>query len=274
MPVNAWCRGKNRLRTIIILVAAIALFGLTAIAGARSEKMAALFEYGYAWLSAGQYSMALNWFSEITNVDPTAAEAHVVKGIIYQTLGDEERALTSWTEAERLGSWEAVCLSGDLFLEQGRLELAEAAYRRVLEQNAAAAKALYGLGLVAEKKGLAQEAVAYYRQATAKAEGDPDYEMPQAFYRLGILQYQSGEIDQAIEALKRAALLSSLDPHIMLALGEVYEAKGAVPEALHAYEYALHLQPGLSSAAEGVARLKKLAGADKGQAVKATPATP
>ncbi|HHW08959.1 MAG TPA: tetratricopeptide repeat protein [Firmicutes bacterium] len=260
MPPIACGKERNRLRNIIILLVVVALFGLTVIAGARTEKVAVLFEYGYAWLAAGQYSMALRWFDELTKIEPADPEAHLVKGTIYQILGDEEQALNSWAEAERLGSWEAVCLAGDLLYKQGKLELAAAAYQKVLEQNAGTAKALYGLGLVAEKKGDNAEALGYYQQAVDIAEGNPDYEMPQAFYRLGMLHYRTGDHEQALEALQRAALLSSLDPYIMLALGEVYEASGAIPEALHAYEYALHLQPGLAPAAEGVARMKKAAG--------------
>ncbi len=244
----------------LLLLAMVIMLAAGSVALARPvlTRVTALLEYGYAWICAGSLPMAYTQFREAATQDSTNVESRLVMGIIDHLNGDDRKALDNWSEAEKLGNTDAAALAGDLYFTNGRLAEAETAYQRVLKANPSSVKALYGLALVAEKKGHDDEAIEKLTKVVESFGEDPSYELPQVYYHLGKLQIAAGDPAGALKALQRGALLAPRDAYMSLALGQAYEAKGSIPEAVHAYEHALQLSPHLAPAEEGLRRLATL----------------
>ena len=71
-----------------------------------------------------------------------------------------------------------------------------------------------------------EDAIAYYRQAL---EIDPDYQ--DALHGLARAQFDSGQVDDAIQTAKRLTEIDADDPLAHTSLSMFYQAKGMIEEA-------------------------------------------
>ena len=243
-------------RMVLLALVIILAAGAVALAKPDIARVTSLIEYGYAWVCARSLPMAFIQFREAAAQDSANAESRVMLGIINHINGDDRQALEQWAQAESLGDMAAAALAADVLYTNGQLDEAEAAYQRTLIADPEAVKALYGLALIAEKKGKDNEAIDNLNKVVASFNKDPYYELPQAYYHLGKLQLAANNTAAALEALERGALLAPHDADMNLVLAQAYEAKGDIPEALHAFEHTLQLSPKLAPALEGLKRLK------------------
>lgn len=242
-------------RTLLLALIISLTVGATSLAR-YDISISELIDYGYAWLCAQSMPMAFNQFRTAAARDANDVESRLMMGIIYQINGDHRRALEMWAEAENLGSIEAATLAGDLYFANSNLDKAQEAYQRVLDKHPETVKAIFGLALVAQVRGENDQAMAGMQKVIDLANNDPYYEMPQAYYHLGRLQLSAGLIPQAVKTLERGILLAPFDADMHLAIGQVYEAESSFLKAMHSYEYALHLNPELTPAEEGIKRVK------------------
>src|SRR5262245_53315225 len=81
----------------------------------------------------------------------------------------------------------------------GRLQDAEALYRRIISQDANHPEAWYRLGLIAQQAGHWEGAVNCFRNALQQA---PDW--PEALNDLGIAQARGGRIQDAMTSFQKA----------------------------------------------------------------------
>ena len=77
------------------------------------------------------------------------------------------------------------------------------------------------------------------------------------FYVLGFVHFKRGELAEAIDPLKKAAVLgqSYIAANASAVLGQVYEARKDIPAAIDAYRRALQIEPANRSAASALKRL-------------------
>jgi protein O-GlcNAc transferase len=125
----------------------------------------------------------------------------------------------------------------------GKLEEADAAYRRVLLQDPACHPAIHFLGLVALQRGAAQQAVEHIERALQLEPGRADYHS-----NLGQAYAAAGRAEDA-ERAYRAAL--ALEPDYAVAhsnLGASLHGRGQLREAEQSYRRAVALQPALATA--------------------------
>lgn len=176
----------------------------------------------------------------------------------------------------------------------GRLDLAEAGYREVLEQDPEDRDALFNLGRVLRRSGRGEEALQVYRRVLALHPGsaeaqlrvgetlsalgrpqealqvleavlasNPDY--APAHNSLGMALREAGRLDEALAACQRAV---ALDPGLMLAhynAGNFLREKGFLAEAAAAYRTAISIEPGLAEAHNNLGSVLK----DQGNADEA-----
>jgi predicted O-linked N-acetylglucosamine transferase (SPINDLY family) len=90
------------------------------------------------------------------------------------------------------------------------------------------------LGLQHHQAGNLAEAERIYRQILQADPREPD-----AWHRLGLIAYQVGKFDAAVEAITRAIELREEDAAYHSNLGLAYEGLGRMPEALVAYRRAV-----------------------------------
>ena len=100
------------------------------------------------------------------------------------------------------------------------------------------ARALVERGIAAENAGAPDQALQCYREAV---EADPDYAA--AHYNLGLARLISGENALAEADLRAALRLRPAFPEAWVALAEVLETLGRLPEAEAAYRSAIGLRP-------------------------------
>ena len=120
----------------------------------------------------------------------------------------------------------------------GRLDEAEALYRRVLELEPGNADALHLLGVVAHQRGENELAADLIGQAIARNDRVP------AFHNnLGNALFALGSVEAAAEAYRRTLALQPEHADARFNLGAVYQAQGRPEEAAAAFEQVLRLRP-------------------------------
>ncbi|MEJ0066362.1 MAG: tetratricopeptide repeat protein [Caulobacteraceae bacterium] len=172
----------------------------------------------------------------------------------------------------------------------GRLDEADGAYRKVLQQDPNHAASLHGLGAIAHQGGRYERAVELISRAAAidpavapyrsslgnalKALGRPeeaeaayraalliDAGDPVALNNFGNLLQGMGRSDEAIELYRRALELRPGNPVTHNNLGNALAALGRFSEAAALYERALALRPDYAEAEYNLANLR----ADEGR---------
>jgi len=127
---------------------------------------------------------------------------------------------------------------GDILYDLGRLDEAEACYRRALQINPDYAEAHYNLGFTHKVFGRLDKAEASYRRALAI---NPDY--VKAHVNLGAVLQDLGQLDAAVASYRRAL---AIEPGYVVAhynLGFSLRALGQLDGAVASYRRALAIKP-------------------------------
>jgi tetratricopeptide (TPR) repeat protein len=123
-------------------------------------------------------------------------------------------------------------------LRAGKLEAAEAAFRRVLEQGGRVAYVHNNLGLVYQERGQHKPAVAQFREAIRL---DPGYGAPRL--ALGASLLALDQVGEATVELEQAAKLLPREPLARLQLARAYERAGKWTGAVEQYRALKELAP-------------------------------
>ena len=121
--------------------------------------------------------------------------------------------------------------------QAGRLEEAEAGYRRVLEQEPQNAIALQFLGVLSMQRGEPERGEQLIRQALGIRADIPDF-----YNNLGLCLRLQDRLEEAQDCYRRAIAIKSDYAPAYNNLGLDLQAVGAVDEAIAAYRNALQLQ--------------------------------
>lgn len=123
-------------------------------------------------------------------------------------------------------------------LRAGKLEAAEAAFRRVLEQGGRVAYVHNNLGLVYQERGQHKAAVAQFREAIRL---DPAYAAPRL--ALGASLLALDQVGEATVQLEQAAKLLPREPLARLQLARAYERAAKWTGAVEQYRALKELTP-------------------------------
>jgi predicted O-linked N-acetylglucosamine transferase (SPINDLY family) len=126
--------------------------------------------------------------------------------------------------------------------QSGRIEEAEALYRRILEVDPGHPGALYLLGGIAYQNGDDAEAFALIDEVLRDEPADPD-----AQHLFALINQRRGDSALALEAVGRALALNPNYLHAWLTQGNLLRAAQRFEEALASYTHALELQGGAVS---------------------------
>jgi len=119
----------------------------------------------------------------------------------------------------------------------------ETLWRTTIAKNPSCWMAYNNLGVVQFQKGDLDDAIEKYEQSLRL---NPDY--PEAHYNLGSALLQKGQIEEAIEHSRKALQLQPNDPDAHVVLGNAFMAKQDVDGAINQYAQALALRPDDSNA--------------------------
>ena len=153
------------------------------------------------------------------------------------------------THAESRVFAEEWSLTGDSLARENRLEEAEDAFRRALQEDPGSGPALDGIGRMRVERGDWVGAEDAFRQSIARGESQ------RARLHLGLVLERRGRPEEALSELRKAASLRPDDPTSLEALGRVLLGLGRADEAAAAYRGALERQPENAAAHLGLARI-------------------
>jgi len=120
---------------------------------------------------------------------------------------------------------------------------AETLWRTTIAKNPGCWMAYNNLGVVQFEKGNVEDAIEKYQQSLGL---HPDY--PEAHYNLGSALLQNGYADEAIRHCEEALKIQPNEPDAHIVLGNAFMAKQDVDRAIAHYEQALTLRPEDSNA--------------------------
>src|SRR5207253_7695688 len=119
----------------------------------------------------------------------------------------------------------------------------ERLWRTTIAKNPGCWMAYNNLGVVQFEKGNVEDAIEKYQQSLGL---HPDY--PEAHYNLGSALLQNGYADEAIRHCEEALKIQPNEPDAHIVLGNAFMAKQDVDRAIAHYEQALTLRPEDSNA--------------------------
>jgi tetratricopeptide (TPR) repeat protein len=150
-----------------------------------------------------RFQAAIVRFRQALKLDPRFVRAWDNLGLAYEALGQQQEAVHSYEEANRLNrqslagsSWPPLNL-GSVMLKLNRLHDAERYLRESLTYDPKCAKAHYQLAVLLEKQGKLEEAVTQLKESSAS---DPSYAEPH--YALNRIYRKQGQIQNAQAALE------------------------------------------------------------------------
>jgi tetratricopeptide (TPR) repeat protein len=153
---------------------------------------------------AREYTSAISRLRHVIELDPNMMRAHNNLGLCYDSLGQFEEAVQSFTRAielnrrqEHPSAWPPLNLAVSL-ISLNRLDEAAARLHEALSYNPKFPQAHYQLGLVLEKERKFEEAIAPLQRAIAL---DPSY--PEPHYTLGRIYQRLGKRDEAQEQIEK-----------------------------------------------------------------------
>ena len=153
---------------------------------------------------AREYTSAISRLRHVIELDPNMMRAHNNLGLCYDSLGQFEEAVQSFTRAielnrrqEHPSAWPPLNLAVSL-ISLNRLDEAAARLHEALSYNPKFPQAHYQLGLVLEKERKFEEAIAPLQRAI---ELDPSY--PEPHYTLGRIYQRLGKRDEAQEQIEK-----------------------------------------------------------------------
>ncbi len=169
----------------------------------------------------GSLREAVEAYRELLALDPTHLRAHNNLGVLYDRLGDHQKALAEYRAAEALDPDDVrlQCNMAAVLASLGRYREAEEKLRRALDVDPKNADARENLGLVYFKKGLYAAAAAELRRA---ADLEPD--RATAYLYLAEALNHMDEVDAAIEAAERSIELRA-SPRAYYTLGILFDRK-------------------------------------------------
>ena len=179
----------------------------------------------------GDFPAAAACFETATKLEPRQIGPLVNASMAYSNMEQNDKAEQSLRRALKMEPANAAANFnlGLLLGEQGRLPEAEQALRAALKADPQMAAAAFNLGVILGEKNL-DEAIAWCQKAHDLRPTDPKYAHTLAFY-----QRKKGNIDGAIELLRKVIQdePSYLDAYLLL--GEIYEERHDFPAAAKVY---------------------------------------
>ncbi|HMK86875.1 MAG TPA: tetratricopeptide repeat protein, partial [Steroidobacteraceae bacterium] len=215
---------------------------------------------GFAWKALSvaleaQGKDALMALEKAAQLLPEDPEAHSNLGTALRRAGRLEEAEACYRRAlgqnPRLAEvWSNL---GNALRDSGRFDESVAAYRRSLELKPDFAKSHNNLGNALQDLGDLENAVRSYERALAI---DPKY--ADAHCHMGMLRRMQGRWEEAEQSCHRALDLSPSCASALRLLGELRSDRGEFAASEELFRRALELEPDSAEALAGLVRFRKM----------------
>jgi tetratricopeptide (TPR) repeat protein len=219
-------------------------FSCSQITDERKPEAGELLKNGNAYLDAGDYTQALNAFTNAIALDPLSAPAYRYRGNVYNYLGEFDKAIDDYTRAIGLNP-DAALLAivyhnrGALYVYQNKYEEAINDLTRSIESNPdfteLRASALLSRGQAYLGRDAYEEAIDDYTQAITLGEDLDAAILADGYFGLCMAHFSRHEYAAAIAALDEIIEISPDDAYLAYA----YYDRGLMNDYLSAYDKAI-----------------------------------
>ncbi len=193
-------------------------------AAAKEPANPVVFNYlGEAFFRLKRYQEAADALNRAISLDSGYLLPHVGLGIVYDTLGEVEKAKKEFEEALRIGSTSPD--APEVKLAAGRLKRIE------VREHISKGRILYGAGKT-------EEALEEYNLAIAK-----DADNTQASMAAGLIYKQLKRIKESYDAFKKVIGVQPGNVTAHLNMGELHATAGAFEEAIASFREVVRLAP-------------------------------
>jgi tetratricopeptide (TPR) repeat protein len=175
---------------------------------------------GYAALARKDEDAALDHFSRAVVANPRYAPALAGRGEALLAAGQRDAALQSFEAAT----------AADPTLASLRSRI-EVLMLRSLQDNVASARKSAEAGRLREARERYQRAIAASPQSAF------------LYRELALVERQDNDLDAALEHARKGAELDPTDARMLVLIGEILEARGAVDAAIESFSASLALEP-------------------------------
>jgi protein O-GlcNAc transferase len=194
---------------------------------------------------SGRLDEAESVYRRILLDQPNNPDALHLLGVIAYQRKQNNEAIELITRAIAMGNRVSEYRNnlGNAYLAQGRIEEAEACYRKALKLNPKYADAHNNLGNALKEQGKLQEAVQSYRRALKL-----DANRAEIHNNLGLVLEGLGEAEQAIEQYQKAIRINPGFCDAYANLGGALKTQGKLNEAIESCSKALAINPNYARA--------------------------
>lgn len=230
------------------------------------------------YIEKGRLDAALDQAEQVLAVAPDHLGGLLLLGRVYAARGEPDRAaapLERVLELNRDNPMAKASLQlarvheelAGVYLTQNRAADAVREYQEALAIDRGNADTLHLLGKALITQGQLDDGIAAFRQALRLVPDFPEvygdlyraYEQKGALdladYAFGMVRYSTGEYEQAVRSLERAARVLPDDAAVHLGLAMAYEKQGQREAALAEYRRAAALEAGSIAARQGIGRM-------------------
>ena len=220
-------------------------------------------DLGITLFKAARYTDAANAFEQLIKLQPDNYYGFQQLGTVYQTLGDNERALANYERSIAIRpSAGAISNIGTIHYARGEFAQAVDAYKKAVELRPHEPDAHRNLGDAYRRLGRRQDARAAYRAAVGLAEAELKVNPTSAdtLASLGVYLAKAGDIDGARERIERATTLAPQDIQVWFRAAVVHALAGRTAPALEALKKAIDggYSPSVVAAEEDFEPLRRL----------------
>jgi tetratricopeptide (TPR) repeat protein len=193
---------------------------------------------------------ALASASAAAEKNPNDPAAWLTLGHLQQAAGDQDSAIHSFLEAQRMQPHSAptmYSLGMSFFLlgldtnVDDYYQRAARHFRLALEIDPKQDRAVFMLGVIAAVESKLSEGRSYMEKAMALSPQNPYYHL-----ELGVLLDRMGEAEKAVDEMIKAERLDPANPQCHLSLGEIYARQNDFEAARKELERAVQLNPHLA----------------------------
>jgi tetratricopeptide (TPR) repeat protein len=206
------------------------------------DDHSAWFRLGYAYMITNRNELGIEAFKKVIELNSFSSSAYINLATIYGRLGKDDEALANYEKAFELLPGYAVDgivnnEYGFTLIRKGRIEDAERAFEKMLQQSELAKKekghrSLALLNIYLGKCSTAQE---HLEEAIrfAIASKLPLSELRDRLYlaRLSLMQSKNAIFEEEMKAVRKIQGASKFDPFYVYLIGRAYTRAGRVKEA-------------------------------------------
>jgi len=225
----------------------------------RINEIISMMSEGKRYMNNGELDEAYGTFEKIINDFPFFANAAYSMGGVKIVQKQYEASIIHFKKALEIypqfsNAQSAIKLAskniyttGNSLYDQGDLEGAIDAYKKVTEIDSTFYQAWHQIGVISAKMGDIEQAISYYQKALSIL---PTY--TKGWYMLGVAQKRDADMESAIASFQKAIDVDPTYTRAYVSIGDILLSRQEYENAIDKFQLAISVQPNYANAYENL----------------------